>query len=88
MLKARVATAAAAYARDDRVEQVLICSPDKDMAQCVRGERVVMVDRRRRKIIDEPGLVDKFGVSPASIPDWRDSLKKMLQEYATCADCS
>jgi 5'-3' exonuclease len=65
-----LATAAAAYARDERVEQVLICSPDKDMAQCVRGERVVMVDRRRRKIIDEPGVVEKYGVSPASIPDW------------------
>jgi 5'-3' exonuclease len=65
-----LAAAAAGYARDERVEQVMICSPDKDMAQCVRGERVVMVDRRRRKIIDEPGVVEKYGVSPASIPDW------------------
>ena len=52
------------------MKRVLVCTPDKDLAQCVSGERVVCVDRRRRKIIDEAGVVEKFGVSPQSIPDW------------------
>ena len=52
------------------VEQIVICTPDKDMAQCVRGSRIVLYDRMRRKVIDEPGVVEKFGVSPESIPDW------------------
>jgi len=65
-----LATAAARYRRDRRVERVLICSPDKDLAQCVRGQRVVLVDRRRKKTIDEAGVVEKYGVRPASIPDW------------------
>jgi 5'-3' exonuclease len=65
-----LATAAARHARDRRIERVLICSPDKDLAQCVRGERVVLVDRRRKKIIDESGVVEKYGVPPASIADW------------------
>ncbi len=47
-----------------------ICSPDKDLAQCVRGERVVCFDRMRRKRLDERGVVEKFGVQPKSIPDW------------------
>jgi len=64
-----LATAAAKYASD--VEQVLIATPDKDLAQCVRGRHVVMLDRRRdNKILDEPGVVEKFGVSPSSIPDF------------------
>jgi 5'-3' exonuclease len=61
--------AAQCAARPD-VEQVLICSPDKDLAQCVRGERVVCFDRMRMKVMDEAGVVAKFGVGPASIPDW------------------
>ena len=65
-----LATAAARYGRDGRVERVLICSPDKDLAQCVRGRRVVIIDRRRKKIIDEAGVLEKYGVEPASIPDW------------------
>jgi 5'-3' exonuclease len=65
-----LATAAARYGRDKRVERVLICSPDKDLAQCVRGERVVLVDRRRRKTVDAEGVLEKFGVPPASMPDW------------------
>ena len=65
-----LATAAARYGRDRRVERVLICSPDKDLAQCVRGRRVVLVDRRRKKIIDQAGVLEKYGVEPASIPDW------------------
>ena len=63
-----LATAAARWEAD--VEQVLICSPDKDLAQCVRGERVVLVDRRRERVIDEQGVIEKWGISPASIPDY------------------
>jgi 5'-3' exonuclease len=65
-----LAAAAAAAARDVRVDRVLICTPDKDLAQCVRGTRVVQMDRRRRTIRDEAGIVAKFGVPPASIPDY------------------
>ncbi len=64
-----LASAAEVAARDPRVEQVLICTPDKDLAQCVRGQRVVQVDRRRNVVRDELGVVDKLGVPPASIPD-------------------
>ena len=63
--------AAAAVAADDpRVEQVMIVTPDKDLGQCVRGTRVVLFDRRKRELIDEDGVVAKFGVPPASIPDY------------------
>jgi len=65
-----LAAAAAAAARDARVDRVLICTPDKDLAQCVRGTRIVQMDRRRRTIRDEAGIVEKFGVPPASIPDY------------------
>ena len=65
-----LATAAARCAEDARVEQVVIASPDKDLAQCVRGARVVCLDRLRKKTLDEAGVVAKFGVGPASIPDW------------------
>ena len=65
-----LATAAARAASDRRVERVLIASPDKDLAQCVRGERVVCWDRMRGKLLDAQGVVAKFGVPPASIPDW------------------
>jgi 5'-3' exonuclease len=65
-----LAAAAALAAADARVEQVVICTPDKDLAQCVRGERVVQLDRRRGEQRDEAGVVEKFGVPPASIPDW------------------
>jgi len=65
-----LATAAARFAAEPGVEQVVICSPDKDLAQCVRGTRVVCLDRIRRKTLDEDGVREKFGVSPASIPDW------------------
>jgi 5'-3' exonuclease len=65
-----LASAAAVASADPRVDQVVICTPDKDLAQCVRGERVVQLDRRRREVRDEAGVVRKFGVSPASIPDW------------------
>jgi 5'-3' exonuclease len=65
-----LATAAARFAAEPAVERVVICSPDKDLAQCVQGERVVCFDRLRRKRFDERGVVDKFGVHPKSIPDW------------------
>jgi len=56
--------------RDERVEQVLIVTPDKDLGQCVRGDRVVQFDRRKREIIDADGVRAKFGIEPASIPDY------------------
>jgi 5'-3' exonuclease len=65
-----LATAAKRWAADPAVEQVVIASPDKDLAQCVRGTRVVCAHRLRRKTLDEAGVVEKFGVPPASIPDW------------------
>ena len=65
-----LATSAARFAVSAEVEQILICTPDKDMAQCVSGSRIVCFDRMRRRILDEPAVVAKFGVSPASIPDW------------------
>ena len=62
---------ASAVAADDRaVERVLVCTPDKDLAQCVRGTRVVQVDRRRDTVTDEEGVRQRFGVGPSSIPDW------------------
>jgi 5'-3' exonuclease len=65
-----LAAAAVAAARDARVEQVIICTPDKDLAQCVRGTRIVQLDRRTRVTRDEAGVIQKFGVSPVSIPDY------------------
>jgi 5'-3' exonuclease len=62
--------AAAVADADERVEQVLIITPDKDLGQCVRGTRVVQYDRRKREVVDEAGVIAKFGVSPASIPDY------------------
>ena len=65
-----LATGATIFGRQPGVEQLRICSPDKDLAQCVEGSRIVCVDRRRGLVFDEPAVVEKFGVSPASIPDW------------------
>jgi 5'-3' exonuclease len=65
-----MAAAAAMAAADPRVEQVVICTPDKDLGQCVSGSRVVQLDRRTRELRDEAGVRKKFGVGPASIPDW------------------
>jgi 5'-3' exonuclease len=65
-----LAAAADVAARDPRVERVIICTPDKDLAQCVRGTRVVQLNRRTRTVCDESGVVQKFGVSPLSIPDY------------------
>jgi 5'-3' exonuclease len=65
-----LAAAAVAAADDARVERVIICTPDKDLAQCVRGTRIVQMNRRTRTIWDEAGVVAKFGVPPVSIPDY------------------
>jgi 5'-3' exonuclease len=65
-----LAAAAVAAGRDTRVERVIICTPDKDLAQCVQGTRIVQLNRRTRVTIDEAGVIMKFGVSPASIPDY------------------
>jgi 5'-3' exonuclease len=65
-----LAAAAKAAADDPRVERVIICTPDKDLAQCVRGTRVVQLDRRKNITRDQSGVVAKFGVEPASIPDY------------------
>jgi 5'-3' exonuclease len=65
-----LAAAALIAARDTRVDQVIICTPDKDLAQCVRGTRVVQLNRRTRVTSDEAGVIEKFGVTPASIPDY------------------
>jgi 5'-3' exonuclease len=65
-----LAAAAIRAAADPRVERVVICTPDKDLAQCVRGTRIVQLNRRTRTTIDETGVVAKFGVPPASIPDY------------------
>ncbi|HEY6253691.1 MAG TPA: 5'-3' exonuclease H3TH domain-containing protein [Candidatus Angelobacter sp.] len=65
-----LASAAAKAAQDKKVEQVIICTPDKDLSQCVVGTRVVQLDRRRDAMRDEAGVVAKFGVKPQSIPDY------------------
>jgi 5'-3' exonuclease len=65
-----LASAASKAAKDSRVDQVIICTPDKDLSQCVVGTRVVQLDRRRDVTRDEAGVVAKFGVSPQSIPDY------------------
>jgi len=65
-----LAAGAETAARDPRVDRVIICTPDKDLAQCVRGTRVVQMNRRTRTIRDEAGVVAKFGVGPESIPDY------------------
>ena len=65
-----LATAAARFGADPGVDQVLICSPDKDLAQSVSGSHIVCWARRRDLVLDEPAVQSKFGVSPESIPDW------------------
>ena len=65
-----IASAAHKWVDAPSVTQVVICSPDKDLAQTVRGDKVVCLDRRRNAVLDEPGVLAKFGVAPASIPDY------------------
>jgi 5'-3' exonuclease len=62
--------AAVIAAADDRVEQVLICTPDKDLGQCVVGDRIVQLDRRKQQVLDAAAVREKFGVDPGSIPDY------------------
>ena len=65
-----IAGAAKSLSKFPEVGRIYLCSPDKDLAQCVRKKRIVMMDRRRDKIIDEDGVLEKFGVPPESIPDY------------------
>jgi 5'-3' exonuclease len=65
-----LAAAALAATKDKRVDRVIICTPDKDLVQCVRGSRIVQLSRRTRVTLDEAAIVQKFGVTPASIPDY------------------
>ncbi len=65
-----LATATARFKKNKSVEQIIICSPDKDLAQLVSGKRIVCWDRRRDIVMDEAGVLEKFGVRPQSIPDW------------------
>jgi 5'-3' exonuclease len=65
-----LAAAAAVASRDARIDRVIICTPDKDLAQCVRGRRIVQLNRRTQVTLDEAGVIQKFGVAPASIPDY------------------
>jgi len=65
-----IASAVKRFGKSKSVEQLVVCSPDKDLSQLVSGDRIVCWDRRREIVIDEAGVVEKFGVSPASIPDW------------------
>jgi 5'-3' exonuclease len=65
-----LAAGAVAAARDERVDRVIICTPDKDLAQCVRGSRVVQLNRRTNAVRDETAVIAKFGVPPSSIPDY------------------
>lgn len=65
-----IGSAVGRFKDEPAVEQIVVCSPDKDLAQLVDGERVVCWDRRRDIVIDEASVLDKYGVAPASIPDW------------------
>src|SRR5216683_4801759 len=65
-----LAAAAVMAVADDRVDRVIVCTPDKDLAQCVRGDRIVQLDRRTREMRDESMVRQKFGIPPSSIPDW------------------
>ncbi len=65
-----LASASRRFSRSKAVEQIVICSPDKDLAQLVSGKRVVCLDRRRELIVDENAVKEKYGVRPESIPDW------------------
>ncbi len=65
-----LASAASQAVQDERVTQVILCTPDKDLAQCVTGTRIVQLDRRQNILRDESGVIARFGVTPASIPDY------------------
>ena len=82
-----LASAAHIAAQDERVEKVCIWTPDKDLSQCVIGERVVQVDRKSGKIRDETGVVAKFGVGPAFIPDYLALVGDAADGYPGVAGC-
>ena len=82
-----LASAAHVAARDDRVEKVCIWTPDKDLAQCVVGDRVVQLDRRRNAIYDEAGVRAKYGVAPAFIPDYLALVGDAADGYPGIAGC-
>jgi len=82
-----LASAAHLAARDDRVEKVCIWTPDKDLAQCVVGDRVVQLDRRRNAIYDEAGVRAKYGVAPAFIPDYLALVGDAADGYPGIAGC-
>jgi 5'-3' exonuclease len=65
-----LAAAAARFSELPEVQQVVLCSPDKDLMQCVRADQIVVWDRMRRKVYDEAAVVEKFGINPPSIPDY------------------
>src|SRR5690348_11899283 len=65
-----LASATTRFKHDAEVEQIVLCSPDKDLAQLVSGSRIALWDRRRNRLLDEAAVVEKFGVRPQSIPDW------------------
>ncbi len=65
-----IASAVKRFKKNKSVEQIIIGSPDKDLAQLVSDDRIVCWDRRREIIIDQAGVIEKFGVGPQSIPDW------------------
>jgi len=65
-----LAAAALSAARDKRVDRVIVCTPDKDLGQCVQGTRIVQLHRRTNLTLDEAGIIQKFGVPPSSIPDY------------------
>lgn len=65
-----LASGAVRFADDERIDRVLICTPDKDLSQIVDGKRIVQFDRKQRKVYDEDGVYEKFGVAPKSIPDY------------------
>jgi 5'-3' exonuclease len=82
-----LASAAHLAARDERVEKVCIWTPDKDLAQCVVGDRVVQLDRRRNAIYDEAGVRAKYGVAPAFIPDYLALVGDAADGYPGIAGC-
>ena len=82
-----LASAAHLAARDDRVEKVCIWTPDKDLAQCVVGDRVVQLDQRRNAIYDEAGVRAKYGVAPAFIPDYLALVGDAADGYPGIAGC-
>ncbi len=80
-----LAAAAARWAPVDEVDCIYLCSPDKDLAQCVCGQRVVMLDRLRDRLIDEQGVADKWGVPPSSIPRLPGTRRRFRRRHPRCA---